>query len=419
MVAEPVLPNFTSQSASAYKSNIDAGFSVLQRLAWAFAPHDFPGNMRIRIVAGAIFDGATLTEVAAQSTLAGEMDAPTTNPRIDRVVIDRATGAYSIITGTEDASPVPPAITGDVVPVAQVALVVSQSTIVNDDITDERDLRLLGLAALALLGIGNGVESVSGNLRVKLDQFSIKRSAAGITVDVNHQRSTSANVAIALSDRGRLIEADRATAITFDLLAAVTATEGWFFYAHNSGAGDLIIDPDGSELIDDATTIVLKQGEGVLISCDGAAFWTVGRAAAGATKEFFVPLFRRSTGFPYSNTIGDFPATAGEGSPGSTRCVFHVPNDFSALTDAIILIIPDTTETVQWDCDTDWGADDELHTANSDSIVDATESVTVNRLEELDISGAFTGIAAGDYVGVNFISNTNDLFMLGFRFRYT
>ncbi|MEE8560300.1 MAG: hypothetical protein V3S88_06285, partial [Alphaproteobacteria bacterium] len=52
--------------------------------------------------------------------------------------------AVSVVTGTEDASPVAPAIPAGKVPVAQVALVVSQTTILNSDITDERALKHLG-----------------------------------------------------------------------------------------------------------------------------------------------------------------------------------------------------------------------------------------------------------------------------------
>ncbi|MEE8534770.1 MAG: hypothetical protein V3S45_01920, partial [Kiloniellales bacterium] len=90
--ATPVLPDFTSQTAAVYKASIDAGFAVLDRLAWAFAAHEEAApTMTVRLDAGAIFDGAALTEVAAQST--GTITAPTTDPRIDRVVIDRADGA--------------------------------------------------------------------------------------------------------------------------------------------------------------------------------------------------------------------------------------------------------------------------------------------------------------------------------------
>ena len=143
--ATPALPDFTSQTASVYKANIDAGFAVADRLAWAFAPHEQDvgspqPDMTVRLDPGALFDGTTLTEVSAQST--GTITAPTTNPRIDRVVIDESTGAVSVIAGTEAPSPSAPAITAGKLPIAQVALVVSQTSIDNADITDERQAQV-------------------------------------------------------------------------------------------------------------------------------------------------------------------------------------------------------------------------------------------------------------------------------------
>ncbi len=137
--ATPVLPDFTSQTAAAYKANIDAGFAVADRIAWAFAPHEqSTPDMTVRLDAGSLFDGTTLTEKAAQST--GTITAPTTNPRIDRVSINIGSGAVAVTTGTEAPSPSPPAIPANNIPVAQVVLVVSQTSIVNADITDERHL---------------------------------------------------------------------------------------------------------------------------------------------------------------------------------------------------------------------------------------------------------------------------------------
>ncbi len=135
--ANPVLPDFTSQTASVYKANIDAGFAVADRLAWAFAPHEqATPDMTVRLEAGALFDGTALTERAAQST--GTIAAPTTDPRIDRVVIDEASGVVSVITGAEDPSPTAPALTSGKLPVAQVSLTTSTTEITNSDITDER-----------------------------------------------------------------------------------------------------------------------------------------------------------------------------------------------------------------------------------------------------------------------------------------
>ena len=135
--ATPALPDFPNQFGSTYKANIDAGFAVADRLAWAFAPHEEAAPaMTVRVEAGALFAGTGLTEVAAQST--GAITAPTVDPRIDRVVIDALSGAVSVVTGTEAAAPVAPAIPAGKVPICQVALVLAQTEIVNPDITDER-----------------------------------------------------------------------------------------------------------------------------------------------------------------------------------------------------------------------------------------------------------------------------------------
>jgi len=133
----PALPDFTTQTATQYKTNIDASIAAADRLAWSFAPHEAAvPDMTVQLNSGFIWDGSSLTEKSAQTT--GIITAPTTNPRIDRVVVDASTGVVSVITGTEAASPTPPAIPVGKLPVAQVLLSVGQSQITNADITDER-----------------------------------------------------------------------------------------------------------------------------------------------------------------------------------------------------------------------------------------------------------------------------------------
>lgn len=102
-----------------------------------FAPHETdPATMAISLNAGRINLGTDVLSVAAQDT--GVMTAPTTNPRIDRIVISETTGVASIIAGVEAASPTAPAFTPDQIPIAQILLYVGMTEIVNDDITDER-----------------------------------------------------------------------------------------------------------------------------------------------------------------------------------------------------------------------------------------------------------------------------------------
>jgi len=132
-------PDFTAQSGSAYKTNIDDGFAAAKLPAIGFhaQAQDTP-DMTVKVNAGNIHDVGTdtLTTVAEQNT--STITAPSSDPRIDRIVIDSSTGIVSVITGTEASSPVAPAITSGDIPVAQVSLTVSQSQIVDADITDER-----------------------------------------------------------------------------------------------------------------------------------------------------------------------------------------------------------------------------------------------------------------------------------------
>lgn len=152
-VATFLQPDYTTQSGSAYPLAIDASMAVMKRIAAAFAPHaQSTPNMTVRIDAGTLQVGTTLTEVAAQNT--GTITAPVGNPRIDRIVVDSVTGAVSVVTGTPAGSPSAPAIPAGKIPVAQVLLQTSSTSIANSMITDERvpgrsELGTIGAAGTA------------------------------------------------------------------------------------------------------------------------------------------------------------------------------------------------------------------------------------------------------------------------------
>lgn len=133
----------TTQPVNTYNANLDGDVSVLTRLSATFAPHaQALPDMTVAIDAGHIFNGLVLTEVAAQSAVG--IVPPATSPRIDRVVVNRLTGTASIVAGAEASVPVPPAIPAGTVPVAQVLIQPSTTSIGNADILDERDLNALG-----------------------------------------------------------------------------------------------------------------------------------------------------------------------------------------------------------------------------------------------------------------------------------
>lgn len=72
-------------------------------------------------------------------------------------------------------------------------------------------------------------------------------------------------------DAGKMLTANKASAIAFTLPAAAGVSAG-LFGARNIGAGDLTIDPNGSEQIEGATTLVLKQGDAAFLWSNGAAW---------------------------------------------------------------------------------------------------------------------------------------------------
>ncbi len=113
-------------------------WAVAQRIVGPFAPHaQTAPDMTVALDAGYLLSGTTLTEVNAQTI--GPFTPPTSGFRIDRVVVDRSTGAASIVAGAAD-SPTPPAIPSGTLPVARVFLESSSTAVTNEILADERAL---------------------------------------------------------------------------------------------------------------------------------------------------------------------------------------------------------------------------------------------------------------------------------------
>lgn len=121
MAQEYLIPDNTVDTGTVYKAKLDANSDVVQRIAAAFAPHaqSIP-DMTVQIDAGYVLTALGVTELATQTS--STITAPTTNPRIDRVVIDRLSGTISIVTGVEAVTPVAPDIPSGKAPCCQVLL---------------------------------------------------------------------------------------------------------------------------------------------------------------------------------------------------------------------------------------------------------------------------------------------------------
>ena len=105
----------------------------------------------------------------------------------------------------------------------------------------------------------------------------------GLTVTANTLSQSTPVLTFNSSPRSVLVT-DRARALvwtgtgsgTLDLLSAVTAGNNFFVAVRNSGGGDLVIDPAGTQTIDDAPTLTLRPGESTNLITDGLTWYTLG-----------------------------------------------------------------------------------------------------------------------------------------------
>lgn len=132
-----ITPDPSTQAVDQYLSVLDGDIAVLARLGAAFAPHQSePASLRIVVDAGAMLNAGALFEIGSQTTSA--ITPPSSNARIDRIVIDRVAGVATVITGTESTTPVPPQMPMGSIPVARIMLFPGVTTITNSTIFDER-----------------------------------------------------------------------------------------------------------------------------------------------------------------------------------------------------------------------------------------------------------------------------------------
>jgi hypothetical protein len=178
MVAAYIAPDNTTQVGAPYKINLDNAIVAGARIAVAFLPQaqDTP-NMTVKVLAGALMISGTLTEIAAQNT--GTITAPVGNPRIDRIVLNPATGAIQVVTGTAAASPVAPAIPADRQPICRFQLSPATTAIANSMIVDER------------VPSGGGAGSASATATVTAGEALVDRDL--IYQDVFNQRGGGAD----------------------------------------------------------------------------------------------------------------------------------------------------------------------------------------------------------------------------------
>lgn len=96
---------------------------------------------------------------------------------------------------------------------------------------------------------------------------------------------------------------------TLSLASAPVVGADWFVNVRNSGSGDLIIDPNSSELINGGATLVLAPGDSCIIVTNGVQFWTIGYGQS-SVYAFTVLSIDISGSGDYTLSIAELNKTA-------------------------------------------------------------------------------------------------------------
>lgn len=139
----------------------------------------------------------------------------------------------------------------------------------------------------------------------------------------------------------------------------------------------------------------------------------------GATREFFIPV-QAEQGATKSATAGwaRWQLTTGDYITAS----FKIPHDFTTLTHCYILVYGTTNGNIDWTATTLFGTPPEHWNGATDTTTADGLALTDNDLTLIDISAAFDGIAADDWIGIKFlvdVLNAGNCFALGFVFKYS
>ncbi|WP_336057377.1 hypothetical protein [Nitratireductor sp. CH_MIT9313-5] len=118
----------------------------------------------------------------------------------------------------------------------------------------------------------NGI-GIQGTSVVQNFDNALRQYMADMAAYVTRRTTKAANYTAVAADNHQLIEFTAAA--TLSLTAAATLGNGWTCMVRANG-GDVVIDPNSSETINGAATLTLKDGNGLVVLCNGTAFFTMG-----------------------------------------------------------------------------------------------------------------------------------------------
>jgi len=141
-----------------------------------------------------------------------------------------------------------------------------------------------------------------------------------------------------------------------------------------------------------------------------------------ATKQFDIPVAYDTSAAAAAAVLGNSWGMQLQALDTVCFQEFRVPHDFTALTSCVIRVLKETSNNIDWTVNTDFSADGEAYNTHSDSdTANAVAMVNTFRYE-IDCSAAFTGLLAGDMVGMKFTLDAmaaGNLNILGATFTYS
>lgn len=126
--------------------------------------------------------------------------------------------------------------------------------------------------------VGASDTKAQGDDHLRLIKTVLKATFPGMAGRFNRIQEKSGNYTAVLNDATSLLVFTAAATLT--LTAAATLGNGWTAHVYNPG-GDVTVDPNSSETVNEETTQVIPRGCAATIFCDGDEFYMFVHAASG------------------------------------------------------------------------------------------------------------------------------------------
>ena len=140
----------------------------------------------------------------------------------------------------------------------------------------------------AAANVNNALREVMAQVATALSDLTIwgSGSAPGVVrsslLEVSSVNTKAGNYTATTNDRSKCLRFT--TTATLSVTASSTMGNDWYTYVKADG-GHVTVDPNGSETVDGAATIVIYDGSSAIIFSDGSNLFSIGRPTSATASE--------------------------------------------------------------------------------------------------------------------------------------